>query len=178
MPAKKPGKEWRSAPEVGAVAHELIARVMQHQPLIDVHVEYVFINEAPTSRGREIWGRARKISGLNAWLSHPDQPRSGFVKAFDYFVIEISHDVWERLDDGGRTALVDHELCHCIVDHDDDGEIVLKMRSHDVEEFIGVLVRNGLWAPDVRELARVAAEQLSIRFDDQSVTSELVGADA
>lgn len=42
-------------------------------------------------------------------------------------IVEIAADVWERLDDAQRLALVDHELEHLIVKRDDKGEI----QTHD-----------------------------------------------
>lgn len=139
----------------------------QHEPLVDAAFEYVFIKEAPKSRGREILGRARRISGLQAWLSHPELSRKKtFQIPTDYFVIEISHNTWLRLDDSQKVALVDHELSHCAVDWDAaTGLIKLRIRHHDVEEFVGVISRNGLWKEDVQQLGIVSSEQLSLALD-------------
>lgn len=157
--------EWRAAPEVAEIARQLIVRVLQHQPLVNVHIEYVFIAEAPKSRGRKILGRARKITGLNAWLGGPEGKSPGFQPGWPFFVIEISYDTWRDLDDNQRIALVDHELSHCAFDVDDEGAPVLSMRHHDVEEFTGVITRNGLWKADVQQLGVIAAEQLSLALD-------------
>lgn len=157
--------EYRRAPEVAEIARQLITRVTQHQELVNAHIEYVFIAKAPTSRGRSVLGRARKLTGLSAWLSHPEQHQGSFAEPFPYFVIEISHDTWRDLDDNQRIALVDHELSHCSVGQDDEGATVLAMRHHDVEEFLGVITRNGLWKGDVQQLGIVASEQLSLALD-------------
>lgn len=160
--------EWRPAPEVGEIARQLITRVAQHQALVHAHIEYVFIKETPKSRGREIWGRARRISGLQAWLSNPNELphlKAGFVSGSDYFLIEISHEAWLTISDTQRVALVDHELSHCAFEFDDDGLPKLAMRHHDVEEFIGVVNRHGLWKADVEHLGIAAAEQLALNID-------------
>lgn len=159
--------EYRPAPEVAEIARQLITRVTGHQELVNAPIVYVFRDEASTTRGRTVLGKARKISGLNAWLSHPElTPRPGsFSEPGEYFVIEIAHDCWERLDDAQRVALVDHELSHCAVGYTEDGRMQLAMRHHDVEEFLGVLDRNGLWKEDVQRLGIVASEQLSLALD-------------
>lgn len=171
--------EYKPAPEVAEIARQLIARVTQHQPLVDVDITYLFIKDAPKSKGRNVLGRARKVSGLQAWLGHPDiDPPSAFVEPTDFFVIEISHNTWRDLDDSQRVALVDHELSHCAVDYDDEtGEPVLKMRTHDVEEFIGVINRNGLWKEDVQQLGIVSSEQLSLALDRIPAQASTDGAD-
>lgn len=159
--------EYKPAPEVAEIARQLITRVTQHQELVNATILYLFRSEAATSRGRTILGRARKVTGLNAWLSHPDLiPRPGcFTEPGEFFIIEIAHDTWARLDDSQRVALVDHELSHCAVGYTEDGRMQLAMRHHDVEEFLGVLNRNGLWKEDVQQLGIVASEQLSLALD-------------
>lgn len=158
--------EYMDAPEVAEIARDLIAKVASHNDLVDARIAYVFIRKAPTSRGHQIWGRARRITGLQAFLSNPEQPRTSFAEGAEYFVIEISHDIWQGLDDGGKRALVDHELSHCAMVWDEDDQTwVLAMRHHDVEEFIGVLQRNGLWRPVLQDMASHAAEQLALAFD-------------
>lgn len=161
--------EYKPAPEVAQIAHQLITRVTHHQELVNSHIEFVFIKEAPKSKGRKVLGRARKVSGLHAWMSNPEQAHrpetQGFTEPWPFFIIEISHDTWRELDDSQRVALVDHELSHCSYDTDDDGNPVLAIRHHDVEEFIGVISRNGLWKQDVQQLGVVASEQLSLALD-------------
>ncbi len=171
--------EYKPAPEVAEIARQLIAKVSQHQPLVDVDIVYLFIKDAPKSKGREVLGRARKVSGLQAWLGHPEiSPAKAFAEPTDFFVIEISHNTWMRLDDSQHVALVDHELSHCAVDYDDQtGEPILKTRSHDVEEFIGVINRNGLWKEDVQQLGIVSSEQLSLALDRIPAQASTDGAD-
>lgn len=160
--------EYRPAPEVAEIARQLITKVTQHQELVNAPIVYLFRSEAAKSRGRIILGRARRITGLNAWLSHPEltpRPERSYSEPGEYFVIEIAGDRWGMLDDNQRIALVDHELSHCAVGYNDDGEMQLALRHHDVEEFLGVLDRNGLWKEDVQQLGIVASEQLSLALD-------------
>lgn len=156
---------FKPAPEVAEIARQLITRVVQHQELVNVHIEYLFLEQAQKSGGRTVLGRARKITGLNAWLAAPGKRPKGFSLPEEFFVIDIAHDKWVQMDDNQRVALVDHELSHCGWHLNDEDMPVLTIRQHDVEEFIGVLSRNGLWKEDVQQLGIVASEQLSLALD-------------
>ncbi len=150
---------YRPAPSVKRIAQTLIAK--HHTDLADVRIEYVFRSETAKSGGKEVWGKARKISGLNAFLA-TDAEMSDVVPAEDFFVIEIAEPVWTVLGEKERTALVDHELCHCGVQFDEKEELQLVLVPHDVEEFRQVVARHGLWRPDVEAFAATAYEQLQL----------------
>lgn len=147
-------------------AQKIGAGIMEehHPHLLGVRVEFLFMDKTPKSKGREVWGRAKKIGGLNAFLAlgpntlpefYADQP-------FDLFVIEISEEIWERLTARGKAALIDHELSHCEIDEDDEGRVSLAVVGHDITEFSGVLQRHGLWNESVENFVKAGAEQLSL----------------
>jgi hypothetical protein len=140
---------YQEAPEVAEIAGKLINQ--HHRALKSAEIEYVFRSEATRKGGKEVLGKARKVSGLNAFLSPADGPQ--------LFVMEIARDTWEELEPEQRKALVDHELCHFFVDPETHAYDVL---PHDVEEFEAVLKRHGLWAPSVESFSRLAAEQLQL----------------
>lgn len=155
---------FRPAPAVERIAADLIAK--HHPTLDDVRIEYVFLSDTPRSKGKDVWGRARKISGLNAYLAQEDQPTEAASGDVDFFVIEIAEPVWVILDSGQRVALVDHELCHCTTVHDEDtGDLTLKIVAHDLEEFRAVVDRHGLWQPALAHFAEVVPFQQR-RIDD------------
>lgn len=145
---------YSKAPEVEKIASDLIEVVEDHQPLDDVTMLYVWRDQAGRSGGRKVLGRARKLTGLNAYLA------TGSNAAL--FVIEIAADIWEGLEPYQRRALVDHELCHCKVSYNDHGEQKLSIRAHDLEEFGGVIDRHGLWLADVQTFGGKVAEQMSL----------------
>lgn len=133
-----------------------------HRNLIDAPIVYVFISPAPKAHGRVILGRARKVSGLNAFLvalaagevnpleevgAEIDEEEDEVDHSF--FVMEISWNEWRRASAEERAALVDHELCHFAVDE----EGALSIRGHDLEEFTAVVLRHGLWREDVQRFA-------------------------
>lgn len=135
---------YSEAPEVADVAQPLIDTIHTH--LTDVPIRYVFRSEAAVSKGHQVWGKARIVTGLNAHLAGPII--AGGETWDRLFVIEIAHDVWEVLDDRKRSALVDHELSHCWADDDK-----LTLLGHDVEEFAGVVRRWGLWRESLKGVA-------------------------
>jgi len=102
--------------------------------------------------GRLRLGQAKKGTDLDRALHHYD------------FVILLNHEAWNQgnLTAAQRQALVDHELCHCQVCHDSDGEAktdeesrtVYRVRKHDVEEFLDVVSRHGLYTSELSKLAQ------------------------
>lgn len=141
------------ADEVASIASGLIDE--HHPHLVDVPIVYVFVAPAPRAKGRLILGRARKISGLHAFLLA--LAAGAPTSASDFFVMEIARDEWDDAEGPQRVALVDHELCHMGIDVDEDDVEKLVIRGHDIEEFNAVVSRHGLWLDDVRAFAAVCA---------------------
>jgi hypothetical protein len=146
--ARKPG--YALAQEAQALGEELIPKYHPH--LQNCRVEYVFNEGAMKTKGKELLARAKKKSGLDAFLFAPpteDEPKP-------FFVIEINKPAWDALNKKQKRALVDHELCHCLW----DVEKGLYMRTHDVEEFSEIIKRHGLWQPDVQLFAEIAVKHV------------------
>lgn len=158
--------DYKRAPEVESIARDLIKRVDQHKNLAHVRVEYVWRPDASKSKGRLILAKARKIGGLNAFLANVDAIDVVDEPNQPFFVIEVAADTWEKLTADQRIALVDHELCHCVVDFDADGNPAMSMRGHDLEEFACIVERHGLWASDVARFGSAVAEQLALAVDE------------
>lgn len=159
-----PITHW-AAPEVRRVAERLI--VEHHRHLQGVRMEYLFQSEASRRNGRITFGTAQKVTGWKALLSTPDvaDDPEGTSEGLEYFLITIAHDMWLLMPPKARTALVDHELSHCYVEMSDD-DVLLSMRSHEIEEFSGVLKRHGLWRVDLIDFVRrVGPEEVSIWQD-------------
>lgn len=157
--------KFEEAPEVEKIAKELIDKYHQHLIDFQVKLRYLFISKTPKSKGKEVWGTCRKISGLNAYLEGGEKDDEPF------FVITISRDVWDILPQEKRVALVDHELCHAWAevkqaeeeaDADVDAEIEqdnpvkLSVKPHDLEEFACIVRRHGLWRQDIEEFVEAA----------------------
>jgi hypothetical protein len=155
------------APEVKEIAQKLIAN--HHSDLIGTRIEYIFRSEAAESNGKTVYGKARKLSGLNAFLATPDrapvgQPDASTPEVEAFFVLEIAADVWKMIDKKQRAALVDHELCHFYVRPDG----ALALMPHDVEAFAAEVRRHGLWREDLENSFRsVSGKQLSLLRGDE-----------
>lgn len=148
---------WEPAPEVATIAVRLIGD--HHLHLAGVPIVYVFRSVAATSHGRVVLGKARRVTGLNAFLVALASGELDDVDDLEetdhtFFVMEIARDHWEPATDLQRKALVDHELCHFDVD---DETRALRIRGHDLEEFRAVVARHGLWREDLEAFAGVCA---------------------
>lgn len=151
--------EYRPAPAAEHIGARLIKA--HHTHLSDVRIDYVFRSKASKDKGKVVLGKARKMGGLNAWLATDVDERA--VEPDEFFVIELAEDEWAGLSDKQRVALVDHELSHCVVSFDNkDEEPKLGIAPHDLEEFVEVVRRHGLWKQDVADLVKVGAEQLTL----------------
>lgn len=143
------GVIYSPAPEVALVAGRLIAD--HHLHLAGQPIVYVFREPAARSRGKIVLGKARRVTGLNAFLvalaaSDGAIEDDGDEADHTFFVMEIARPQWDDAPTEARAALVDHELCHFGVD-DETGQ--LSIRSHDLEEFNDVVRRHGVWRDDV-----------------------------
>lgn len=164
MRSKEPVR-FDPAPEVEAIAKELIP--LHHQHIVDfsVNIRYAFVNKTPKTKGKEVWGSCHKITGRNAYLARENADQEPF------FMITISRDVWDVLPQEKRVALVDHELCHAwaevkqakdeaAADVDEeieqDNPVRLSVKPHDLEEFSCIVRRHGLWREDVEDFVNEA----------------------
>lgn len=136
------------APAVREVAEKLVAE--HHQELQGIRVEYVWRNKPIVSRGKVVLGKARKITGLAAFLSSGESLDEDDEQT--YFVIEVAKEYWPKLTNEERIALVDHELTHCTVDYGDDGENKLSILPHDLEDFLSIFRRYGAWSEDAQRV--------------------------
>jgi hypothetical protein len=138
MPRKAP-VTFRSAPEVEAIAEELIEE--HHPHLMGAKIIYVFRSKAEQGKGKVTLGTASKLSGLLGFLLQAD------------FLIVMAEDEWLILSAKQKRALTDHELMHC--GEDENGYY---LRPHDVEEFEQIVSRHGLWKSDLAAFGLTCAE--------------------
>lgn len=152
-----------------------------HKSLINERVEFVFMSKTPNSKGRALWGRAKKMTGLQAALANPGGLPEHFGDAQEFFVIEISEEVWVAITDEQREALLDHELAHCGVEYDDHDNKKLVMYAHDLEEFNEIVERHGAWKGDVKRFGeKLQARQMKLPEEEpeKEPEKERVGARA
>lgn len=150
--AKDPVRYWKSN-EVHDVARELIEQYHDH--LDGESILYIFRSEHAESEGKPIPGVSVKLTGRNAYLVRREylddaEEAPGYV-----LLIEVAHDLWQKMRAGQRVALVDHLLCRFGLDYETQG---IALRAPDVVEYREVIDRHGLWRPEVEQLAATLAQ--------------------
>lgn len=150
---------YREAPDVKRIADRLIPQHHQELSWRADEIRYLFRDDIPTSNGRVVMGKARKLGGLGCYLAWTDAEDSNTFEdheevGTDMFVIEVYEPCWDRLTAAGQEALVDHELCHLGWQENSKGVMRRVIRGHSVEEFNEIVRRHGLWKPDLKEFAK------------------------
>jgi hypothetical protein len=143
--------KFTMATEASEIADDLMRKHHVHLIDNDVRVEFVFSDQEKKHRGNVVWGDARKITSIAAFLATQGE---NVEPTPEFFVITLYKDVWVGLTDEQRRYLVDHELSHCYADFDDEKEeLKLSLLGHDLEEFRSVVERHGLnMSGDIRAM--------------------------
>lgn len=156
---------YSAAPEAARIAKELIGK--HHTRLADIRVEFVFREKAAKSRGRVVLAKARKVTGLGAFMARPITSNIEDLEGDEFFVIELAEDQWQEMSPKKRKALVDQELCHLGVEYNEDKEEwYLSLRSPDVSTFTEIIERHGLWEDELVKFAEAAKTQLDLFGQD------------
>lgn len=136
------------APEL--IGQQLIAKYHTH--LATAKMCYIFRSKAKKSGSKVVLGTASKLSDKLKVLADFD------------FIIEIGHDEWNSLNPQQQQALVDHELCHCGGEEDEQtGDMKWKILPHDLEEFREIVGRYGFWKTDIKDFVQ------SVRVQPEAV---------
>jgi len=114
---------------------------------------WVFARDGWTDRGAEGVGKPVPINGSSLRLL----AQCGATRA-PLWRITISWKWWYKATEEQRRALLDHELCHCARDKNWNPIV----RPHEVEEFVEVIERHGMWSGQVRSLVETANKQLAL----------------
>lgn len=149
--------DYSPAESVQSVAQTLLPTY--HPELASARVAYMFIDRVAKKGGRELYGKAVKVSGRWENLTELD------------FCVEVSLPKWNELNDDQRTALVDHLLERCSGEEQEDGSLKWILREPDVQEFSTILQRHGVWNESLTSFVQVA-QQLDIASLVQEVTGE------
>ena len=148
---------WKEAPEPTEIARELIAKY--HPDLVPYAMRIVFRSKArKAGRNKEAAGTAEIIRGRFAFFVMTAEEVSKqaqiFENPYQMFWMEIAEPWWHFYSEAQRRALIDHELCHFVVDFPENKEEPeLALREHDIEEFKEIVHRHGPWTPELEELA-------------------------
>lgn len=179
--------DFSLAPEVKAIAADLIPKYHDHLSDPRVRIDYLFADKPKKTKGKEALGWVQMVSNLPAFLAEPPRmptteeeeanPDAAFrtrgqALAYNrgepFFVMCIHRGVWRfALSDKQKIALVDHELCHLWVEENEKtAELTLSTLPHDIEEFTKVIVRHGRWLEDVDKFLKAAARGPQLTLDE------------
>jgi hypothetical protein len=115
-----------------------------HPELGGARIGYLFMDTTPKKGGRELWGKASKVSGRWEHLTELD------------FIIEIAEKPWGEITESQRQALMDHLLESCTGEEQEDGSMKWSIREPDVQEYSTILSRHGVWNESLSGFIQVA----------------------
>jgi len=138
----------------------------EHAHLIDANIGVLWASSGFAKQGRVVLGQAEQLMfRAGGWqkVRQEQQMREWFGEEPD-FLITLAADYCAQCSDAEFCALVEHEMFHIAHKLDkygapaftQDGMPKLEMRSHDVEEFVGVVRRYGA-SNDVQQLIDAAS---------------------
>lgn len=137
------GRIFSESETLERIATRLIPN--HHPELATARIKYLFVDKGASKGGRELYGKASKLSGINEFLIQAD------------FLIVISEEKWRDLQEDQKTALMDHFLECCTGEEDEKtGDMIWKCREPDTQEFVSILQRHGAWHDGILPLIQVA----------------------
>lgn len=152
-----------------------------HAHLIDANIGVLWASSGFAKQGRVVLGQAEQLMfRAGGWQKarQEQQMREWFGEEPDY-LITLAADYCSQCSDADFARLVEHELMHIAHATDQygapkftqEGLPKLFLRGHDVSEFISIVERYGVGAPD-GELARmVEAAKTQPSVSSESIAS-------
>ncbi len=136
-----------------------------HIHLLDADIGFLWARTGFVKGGRLVLGQAEQVAfRAGGWQkARAEQQMVEWFGCIPDFLITLAADYCAECSDAEFCALVEHELYHIAQELDGfgapaftrDGMPKLKLRGHDVEEFVGVVRRYGA-SPDVQRLVEAA----------------------
>ncbi|MCO7566436.1 hypothetical protein NJI34_28630 [Pseudomonas sp. S 311-6] len=177
----------RPAPEVWEwVQREILADTgsihnPEHAHLIDANIGVLWASSGFAKQGRVVLGQAEQLMfRAGGWQkARQEQQMRDWFGEEPEFLITLAGDYCAQCSDADFARLVEHELMHIAHATDQygapkftqEGLPKLFLRGHDVSEFISIVERYGVGAPD-GELARmVEAAKTQPSVSSESIAS-------
>lgn len=131
-------KEIHEAPEVQDVAEQVIQDQGLELSMVDIEYIKVYPNISST-----------KVANCRV-ANHREHY---FSEGADY-IISVSGDIWDELDDQRKRIVIWHELEHVHPEYNEDkGEYNYKVRRHDVEDFASIIEEHGVdWFSNLKTI--------------------------
>lgn len=137
-----------------------------HARLIDADIQVMWASSCFEKQGRTVLGQAEQVAfHAGGWQkARMEQQMRDWFGEVPAFIITLAADYCAQCSDAEFCALVEHELYHLAHATDkygqpaftQDGAPKIKLRGHDVEEFVGVVRRYGA-STDVQQLINAAS---------------------
>jgi hypothetical protein len=136
-----------------------------HSHLLDADIRIMWASSSFEKQGRTVLGQAEQVAfRAGGWQkARMEQQMLDWFGEVPAFIITLAADYCAQCSDADFCALIEHELYHIAQATDkygapaftQEGAPKLKLRGHDVEEFVGVVRRYGA-SPDVQALVDAA----------------------
>jgi hypothetical protein len=165
------------APELGEWARSTLLSLVSdlynedHAHLEDATIGFLWALVPFKDKGRHVLGTAQlgPPSG-KAWqvAKATQQLNEWYGEVPDFLITVDGRWAFEHASDLELCAVVDHELYHCHMVLDENGEPRVNpvtgrpqwyVRGHDVEEFVGVVRRYGAWNSGLRQMKRALEQE-------------------
>jgi hypothetical protein len=127
-----PEVQYSQAPEAEEIGTRLIEEGEEFAHLKDALIVYVFCDQAPKRSGRPVYGTAEVVKGKKAhlfWRGKDEEQSDPF------YVVTVSEDLWEKLDEEQQRFVVRHQLRRCGVKNNKRGRRLI-VTPYDVELFL------------------------------------------
>lgn len=146
--------KFAKAQEVELIAKRLIPTIHPH--LQEFAFAALFRDKPQLKRGKRTAATFEVVSAKYKHLTNLD------------FLIIVDEEIWERLSKPQKEALVDHELCHGMI----DGKLgKLVTRGHDIEEFFEIAERHGAWSDEIHAMEK-ALDSHKVSKEDKMEVSQ------
>ncbi|HBP9597365.1 TPA: hypothetical protein L7F91_005270, partial [Escherichia coli] len=136
---------------------------------------FLWASNAFEKKGRSVLGQAEEVAmRAGGWQkARMEQQMYEWFGRVPQFIITLAADYCSQCSDLEFCALIEHELYHICQATDEfgapkftqEGQPKLKLRGHDVEEFVGVVRRYGA-SRDVQEMIDVANQPAEVAHLD------------
>lgn len=121
-------KEYVQSSEVEQLAKEVIAE--KNLALNPARIKYLLVYP---NINKSTGGRCTRANNLLKFYGNVD------------YVIELSGEFYDKLDDDRKRILLWHELLHVLPVHNEKkGEWEFKLRKHDIEDFYSIIKQHGI----------------------------------
>ncbi|KQY20267.1 hypothetical protein ASD32_07200 [Rhizobium sp. Root483D2] len=141
----------------------------EHDHLANAHIGYLWTVVENNRKGKRVIGQCETGSpqgAMGKWSkARAEQQVVEWFGSVPDFIITLDAEYCQQCGDAEFMALVEHELYHAAQDVDFfgapkfnkmTGQPVFVIRGHDVEQFIGVVLRYGADAAGVRAMVDAA----------------------